>query len=317
MGNELCHWPFMQNLSALRYFRLAGETNERLLARLEAVLAPEGADIERSYHLIRLAPAEKYRKICQEIVEAVPILDSAAGYWDHLQIFENKMSVQVETPSKIAMYWNRLCTPFQSEIQRMFPDLESVAEDIPWRTFMGLVQQAIKAPTMREMAREAIKKWAQGPTENAEAAVNRLIQLYREAQYSIDGETAEAEKNREEIIARIQVGLDQKSHIVTFVSNWISSITGTASLKDLMVRAEKHERTRRRAQELRYQQQATARAEQTVDTQKGRRGGAQPMEIDQIQEISNKEGGGGARKKSNQGRTPGQAKDWVKSAKCH
>ena len=41
------------------------------------------------------------------------------------------------------------------------------------------------------------------------------------------------------------------------------------------------------------------------------------MEIDQIQEISNKEGGGGAKRKTNQGRTPGQAKDWVKSAKCH
>ena len=190
MGNELCHLPLMQNLSTLRFFRLAGETNERLLARLEAALAPEGADIERSYHLIRLAPAEKYRKICQEVLEAVPVLDSAAGYWDHLQLFEKKMTVQVEVPSKIAMYWNLLCAPLQSEIQRMFPELESVAEDIPWRTFMGLVQQAIKAPTMREMAREAIKRWKQGPAENAEAAVNRLIQLYREAQYSIDGDTA-------------------------------------------------------------------------------------------------------------------------------
>ena len=145
------------------------------------------------------------------------------------------------------MYWKLLSAPFQSEIQRKFPDLESVAEDIPWRTFMGLVQQSIKAPLMREMAREAIKRWKQGPTENAEEAVNRLIQLYREAQYSIDGESAEAEKNRQEIIARIQVGLDQKSHIVAFLNNWISSITGTASLKDLMVKAERHERTRLRA----------------------------------------------------------------------
>ena len=154
MGNELCHLPLMQNRSTLRFFRLEGETNERLLARLEAALAPEGADIERSYHLIRLAPAEKYRKIFQEVVEAVPVLDAAANYWDHLRKFEMKVSVQVEIPSKIAMYWQLVSQPFQSEIQRKFPDLESVAEDIPWRTFMGLVQQSIKAPSMREMARE-------------------------------------------------------------------------------------------------------------------------------------------------------------------
>ena len=140
MGNELCHWPFMQNLSALRYFRLAGETNERLLARLEAALAPELADIERSYHLIWLAPAEKYRKIFQEVLEAVPVLDSAANYWTHLRQFETKVNVQVELPSRIAMYWQLLSQPFQSEIQRKFPDLESVAEDIQWRTFMSLVQ---------------------------------------------------------------------------------------------------------------------------------------------------------------------------------
>ena len=126
-----------------------------------------------------------------------------------------------------------------------------------------------------------------------------------------------AEKNHEEIVARIKVGLDQKSHIAMFLSNWISSITGTASLKALMVQAEKHKRTRLRAQELRYQQQAAARAEQTVDVQKGKRGRVQPMEIDQIQQKVPKEGKGGAKRKVNQGRNQGQAKDWVKTAECH
>ena len=46
-GNELCHLLLMQNRPTLRAFRLGGETNERLLARLEALLLRREAEAEQ------------------------------------------------------------------------------------------------------------------------------------------------------------------------------------------------------------------------------------------------------------------------------
>ena len=60
---------------------------------------------------------------------------------------------------------------------------------------MALVQSAIRALSVKDMAREQLRKWTQRSGEGAEAAVNRLIQLYEEADYSIDGESQEAERN--------------------------------------------------------------------------------------------------------------------------
>ena len=145
---------------------------------MDATLAPKGTVVERACQMVKLAPAEKYKKILTDVLENVQILDSAADYWSHLSMFEAKVNIQVKMASRVAMYWQPLSILFKCELQRQCLSLETVAQSISWRLFMALVETSIKAPTIKDMAREQLRKWSQKSQESTEATVNQLTLIH-------------------------------------------------------------------------------------------------------------------------------------------